>query len=377
MYEDEPQDKVHDVLGRRPSSATTRSAGRSSAAPRWSSSVPVPEIAAYHDDRYVGGEPRASPRPATSTTTARRARSGEARRAAPPGRRRRLDEPLRAAIEPRAPLPRARRPSSTTSASAAPGIARGDERRFALRVLDTILGGSTSSRLFQEVREKRGLAYSVYSYASQYVDTRPDRRLRRHAAGQRRRGDGDDRPRADARSPPTASPPKSWNGRARTSRAAPTLSMESTLARMNRLGSSVLMGVPAADARRDPRRARRRDADDVAALAAELYVPGAAVGRRRGGDEDTFRAALGAGRARQLARVIRVAVSGAAGKMGDDGVRAPSRAPTTWADRPRRPCARHDARRRPRRRRRGRRLHTARHRPRQRAASASRPASTA
>jgi predicted Zn-dependent peptidase len=35
----------------------------------------------------------------------------------------------------------------------APGLARGDERRFILRVLDTILGGSSSSRLFQEVRE--------------------------------------------------------------------------------------------------------------------------------------------------------------------------------------------------------------------------------
>ena len=77
----------------------------------------------------------------------------------------------------------ARTPSSTTSASAAPGIPRGDDRRFALRVLDTILGGSTSSRLFQEVREKRGLAYAVYSYASHYADsgqvavyvgTRPD-----------------------------------------------------------------------------------------------------------------------------------------------------------------------------------------------------------
>ena len=65
----------------------------------------------------------------------------------------------------------ARRPSSTTSAWARPGIPRGDDRRFALRVLDTILGGSTSSRLFQEVREKRGLAYSVYSYACQYADT--------------------------------------------------------------------------------------------------------------------------------------------------------------------------------------------------------------
>ncbi len=48
----------------------------------------------------------------------------------------------------------------------APGIARDDERRFALRVLDNILGGTSSSRLFQEVREKRGLAYSVYSFQS-------------------------------------------------------------------------------------------------------------------------------------------------------------------------------------------------------------------
>jgi predicted Zn-dependent peptidase len=47
---------------------------------------------------------------------------------------------------------------------------RADERRFALRVLDTILGGSSSSRLFQEVREKRGLAYSVYSYHTMFVD---------------------------------------------------------------------------------------------------------------------------------------------------------------------------------------------------------------
>ncbi len=78
-----------------------------------------------------------------------------------------------------------RRPSSTTSASARPGIARGDERRFALRVLDTILGGSTSSRLFQEVREKRGLAYSVYSYSSHYADSRPGGALRGHAPRQR------------------------------------------------------------------------------------------------------------------------------------------------------------------------------------------------
>jgi predicted Zn-dependent peptidase len=51
------------------------------------------------------------------------------------------------------------------------GVSRTDDRRFALGVLNSALGGGMSSRLFQEVREKRGLAYSVYSYTSQYADT--------------------------------------------------------------------------------------------------------------------------------------------------------------------------------------------------------------
>ncbi|MFI8424395.1 M16 family metallopeptidase [Streptomyces sp. NPDC085460] len=51
-----------------------------------------------------------------------------------------------------------------------PGLARTDDRRWALGVLNTALGGGMSSRLFQEVREKRGLAYSVYSYTSGFAD---------------------------------------------------------------------------------------------------------------------------------------------------------------------------------------------------------------
>ena len=51
------------------------------------------------------------------------------------------------------------------------GLVRDDERRFALGVLNTALGGGTSSRLFQEVRERRGLAYSVFSFASQHADS--------------------------------------------------------------------------------------------------------------------------------------------------------------------------------------------------------------
>ena len=50
-------------------------------------------------------------------------------------------------------------------------LARTDERRFALGVLNAAFGGGMSSRLFQEVREKRGLAYSVYSFAGQHADT--------------------------------------------------------------------------------------------------------------------------------------------------------------------------------------------------------------
>jgi predicted Zn-dependent peptidase len=50
-------------------------------------------------------------------------------------------------------------------------LARTDKRRFALGVLNAAFGGGMSSRLFQEVREKRGLAYSVYSFAGQHADT--------------------------------------------------------------------------------------------------------------------------------------------------------------------------------------------------------------
>jgi len=51
------------------------------------------------------------------------------------------------------------------------GMSRNDDRRFALGVLNAAFGGGMSSRLFQEVREKRGLAYSVYSFSAQHADT--------------------------------------------------------------------------------------------------------------------------------------------------------------------------------------------------------------
>ena len=53
----------------------------------------------------------------------------------------------------------------------APAVSRGSERKYAAHVLNAVLGGSMSSRLFQEIREKRGLAYSVFSSLSAYADT--------------------------------------------------------------------------------------------------------------------------------------------------------------------------------------------------------------
>jgi predicted Zn-dependent peptidase len=52
-----------------------------------------------------------------------------------------------------------------------PGLRVVDERRYAMAVLNTVLGGGMSSRLFQKIREEYGLAYSVYSYHSTYQDT--------------------------------------------------------------------------------------------------------------------------------------------------------------------------------------------------------------
>ena len=54
---------------------------------------------------------------------------------------------------------------------AAPGVASTNRDRYAFSLLNTILGGNMSSRLFQKIREERGLAYSVYSFSNAYADT--------------------------------------------------------------------------------------------------------------------------------------------------------------------------------------------------------------
>ena len=52
-----------------------------------------------------------------------------------------------------------------------PGITYNDDRRYALNIMNSILGGGVSSRLFQSIREELGLAYSIYSYPNNYSDT--------------------------------------------------------------------------------------------------------------------------------------------------------------------------------------------------------------
>lgn len=157
-------------------------------------------------------------------------------------------------------------------------------------MLDTILGGSTSSRLFQEVREKRGLAYAVYSYSSQFVDsgqvaiyvgTRPDnvsealdvigtelRRLQDEPVGE------EELERAKE------------NVKGRT-----VLSMESTLARMNRLGSSLLTGVPLMTLDELIAAVDAVTLEDVTGLARELYAPDRLSAAGVGADEGAFSAA--------------------------------------------------------------------------------------
>src|SRR3954452_16121487 len=286
MYEDEPSEKVHDVLseaifGEHPLGRPIIGSADVIA------SVPVPAIAAYHDGRYVGSNLGVTA--AGNVEHGRLVELVERHFAARPG----AAEPFEAA--PGAAGPRACFRSKQTEqyhlCLGSPGIARGDERRFVLRVLDTILGGSSSSRLFQEVREKRGLAYAVFSYSSQYVDigqvgvyvgTRPDNvteameviaaELRRIATDP---VEADELSRAK----------ENVKGRL-------ALSLESTLTRMNRLRGFLVVGIPGVFLDQMVDRIDAVTADAVTALADELFAPQRLSAAGVGGDEEVFVRAL-------------------------------------------------------------------------------------
>jgi predicted Zn-dependent peptidase len=174
---------------------------------------------------------------------------------------------------------------------AAPGIARDDERRYAVSLLDAILGGSASSRLFQEIREKRGMAYSVYTYGSQYaetgqvgiyVGTREDNlracldvtaaELEDVAAGNLRPGELD---RAK----------ENLEGRL-------LLSLESTSSRMTRLGRAIVTETELVPTAETLRRIRAVTEEDVAAAARDLFAPARMSAAGIGPKESRFRAAV-------------------------------------------------------------------------------------
>jgi predicted Zn-dependent peptidase len=171
------------------------------------------------------------------------------------------------------------------------GIARNDERRFALRVLDTVLGGGASSRLFQEVRERRGLAYSVFSFSSLYaatgevglyVGTRPENLAEAIAviAAELERF---------VREPPAE---RELARSRENAKGRLALSLESTAARMNRLGGSVLAGLPILSVEEIIARIDAVTVEDVRALAAELFGAPELSVAAIGPDEDALRAAL-------------------------------------------------------------------------------------
>jgi predicted Zn-dependent peptidase len=173
----------------------------------------------------------------------------------------------------------------------APGIPRDDERRFALRILDTILGGGASSRLFQEVRERRGLAYAVYSFTSLFAGTGEiGMYLGTRAENLKESVDvlasELDRFLAD---PATVAE----LDRARENvKGRVVLALESTSAQMNRLGSSVLAEMPILSVDEVIERIDAVGLDDVSALAAELYRPERLSIAGIGTEEDRFLAAL-------------------------------------------------------------------------------------
>ena len=170
MYEDQPQELVHDLI----SEATfgTHALGRPVIGrAEVISSVSRRAISGYHRSMYVPGNVVAAAAGNLKHEDFERLLVQVQRRAAAPAGKGPKVRP--ALVKPPPPGLRFQRKETEQYhvCVAAPGIARSDRRRFAASLLDGILGGSASSRLFQEIREKRGMAYAVYSFASQYTDT--------------------------------------------------------------------------------------------------------------------------------------------------------------------------------------------------------------
>ena len=270
MYEDDPQEKVFDMLGEAvfgDDPLGRAIIGRAEVI----SDTPPADIARFHHARY---------RPGNVVIAASGAVDHDHLVALARERTGRADDgavaPPRSAPLTLPPAPQRRFERKDTEqyhvCLGAPGLSRHDDRRFALRVLDTIFGGTSSSRLFQEIRERRGLAYAVYSFTSAYHDTgqvglyvgtRTDNLVQALSVV----GTELARCRQD---PATAEE----LGRAKENlKGRVVLALESTGARMNRLGSEVLAGAPLMEIDEVVERIDGVSLEDLAALTDELWDP--------------------------------------------------------------------------------------------------------
>src|SRR4051794_36670809 len=282
MYEDDPQDKVFDVLGKaifgeHPLGRAI--IGRAEVI----AETPIEAIGAFHHERYAPGSVVVAA--AGSVDHDELVSLVEsylpARQGAPD-----LPESSPEEAAPRVCFER-KDTEQYHVCLGAPGIARQDERRFALRVLDNVLGGTSSSRLFQEVRERRGLAYSVYSFSSQfahtgqvgiYLGTRADNL---GAAMEVVGAELDPVPPEPATAEELERSKENVKGRL-------VLSLESPTARMNRLGSSVLTGVPLLSVDELVERVDAVTLEELEALATDLYDPARLSAAGIGPDAEPF-----------------------------------------------------------------------------------------
>jgi predicted Zn-dependent peptidase len=173
----------------------------------------------------------------------------------------------------------------------APGISRTDERRFAASILDAIVGGSASSRLFQEIREKRGMAYSVYSYASQYSDSGQVG----FYVGTREENVPDCLEIAVAELDDLASGnvrPEELERAKENLKGRLLLSLESTSNRMTRLGKAVVTHTPLLSIEEVVRRLEAVSAEEVSELARTLFAPAGLSAAGIGPDERRFHDAV-------------------------------------------------------------------------------------
>ena len=283
MVEDTPHDLVHDlaaeaVFGAHPLGRPV--IGRADVI----ATVSTRALAGYHRRAYAGETRRRSRRPGTCGTSSLVSLLRRAGRRSARGRRPARAEAGATATRARPCGSSGRTPSSTTSASRLRGSTARTSAGSRRRILDAIVGGSASSRLFQEIREKRGMAYSVYSYLSQYADAGQvglyvgTREENLAACLEIAVAELLDLAQGNVRADELARAKENLKGRL-------LLSLESTSTRMTRLGKATVTDMPLLEVDEIVRRLEAVTAEDVAALAAELFAPGRLSAAGIGPDE--------------------------------------------------------------------------------------------